>query len=51
VILTMDSSRKWVVTGTSCLTTLTDADTTYRNITCQTAGSTVHIGSTSISPT
>jgi hypothetical protein len=50
VSLTMDSASKWVVTGTSYLTTLTDADTTYSNITCQTAGCEVHIGSSSISP-
>jgi len=33
--LTMDAASKWVVTGTSYLTDLTDADTTYSNITCQ----------------
>jgi len=30
--LTLDSTSKWVVTGTSYLTSLTDADTTYSNI-------------------
>jgi hypothetical protein len=50
VTLTLDSTSKWVVTGTSYLTTLTDADTTYSNITCATAGCKVYNGTTLISP-
>jgi hypothetical protein len=50
VSLTMDAASKWVVTGTSYLTTLTDADTTHSNITCATAGCVVYVGSSSISP-
>jgi hypothetical protein len=50
VNLTLDATSTWVVTGTSYLTTLTDADTSYSNITCATAGCTVHIGTMSISP-
>jgi hypothetical protein len=50
VSLMLDAASKWVVTGTSYLTTLTDADTTYSNILCATAGCVVHIGSSSISP-
>jgi len=44
VALTLDATSKWVVTGTSYLTSLTDADTTYSNITCQTAGCSVYVG-------
>jgi len=50
VSLTLDATSKWVVTGTSYLTTLTDADTTYSNITCATSGCAVHVGSSSINP-
>jgi hypothetical protein len=50
VALTLDSTSKWVVTGTSYLTTLTDGDSTYSNIVCKTAGCTVHVGSSTISP-
>lgn len=49
VTLTMDSASKWVVTGTSYLTSLTDADSTYSNITCQTSGCKVYVGGTAIS--
>lgn len=49
VSLTMDSASKWVVTGTSYLTTLTDADTTYSNITCQTSGCKVYVNGNAIS--
>jgi hypothetical protein len=48
VSLTMDSASKWVVTGTSYLTALTDADTTYSNITCQTSCCKVYVGTTEI---
>jgi hypothetical protein len=48
VSLTMDKASKWVVTGTSYLTSLTDADTTYSNITCQTTGCTVYVNGTAI---
>jgi hypothetical protein len=44
----MDSASKWVVTGTSYLTALTDADTTYSNITCQTSCCKVYVGTTEI---
>jgi hypothetical protein len=50
VSLTLDATSTWVVTGTSYLTTLTDADTSYSNITCATVGCTVHIGTMSINP-
>jgi hypothetical protein len=49
VDLTMDSTSKWVVTGTSYLTTLTDADATHSNITCQTSGCKVYVGGSAIS--
>jgi len=49
VALTLDAASKWVVTGTSYLTSLTDADTTYSNITCQTAGCSVYVNGTAIS--
>ncbi len=49
VTLIMDAASKWVVTGTSYLTTLTDADTTYSNITCQTSGCKVYVNGTAIS--
>jgi hypothetical protein len=48
VSLTLDSASKWVVTGTSYLTALTDADSTYSNITCQTTGCKVYVGTTEI---
>jgi hypothetical protein len=48
VSLTLDASSKWVVTGTSYLTSLNDADSTYSNITCQTAGCKVYVGGTAI---
>jgi hypothetical protein len=44
----MDKASKWVVTGTSYLTTLTDADTTHSNITCQTSGCTVYVDGSAI---
>jgi hypothetical protein len=50
VSLTMDTASKWIVTGTSYLTALTDANTSYGNITCQTAGCKVYVGTTLISP-
>jgi hypothetical protein len=50
VTLTLDSISTWIVTGTSYLTALTDADPTYSNIRCATAGCKVYIGSSSISP-
>jgi hypothetical protein len=50
VSLTLDAKSSWVVTGTSYLTSLTDADSSYSNITCATAGCKVYIGSSSISP-
>ena len=50
VSLTLDAASKWVVTGTSYLTSLTDADTTYSNITCATAGCQIYNGTTLISP-
>ena len=49
VSLTLDSASKWAVTGTSYLTTLTDADTTYSNITCQTSGCKVYVNGNAIS--
>jgi hypothetical protein len=36
VTLTLDANSKWIVTGDSYLTSLTDADTTYANISCKT---------------
>jgi hypothetical protein len=48
VDLTLDSTSKWVVTGTSYLTSLSDADSTYSNITCQTSGCKVYVGGKSI---
>jgi hypothetical protein len=50
VTLTLDAKSTWIVTGTSYLTKLTDAETGYSNILCETAGCKVHVGSTSISP-
>ena len=50
VSLTIDATSKWVVTGTSYLTSVTDADTTYSNIICATAGCQVYNGTTLISP-
>lgn len=49
VSLVLDSTSKWIVTGTSYLTSLTDADSSYSNITCQTSGCKVYVGSTAIS--
>jgi hypothetical protein len=46
--LTMDTASKWVVTGTSYLTSLTDADGTYSNITCQTSGCKVYVNGNAI---
>jgi len=46
--LTMDATSHWVVTGTSYLGSLTDADTTYSNITCQTSGCKVYVGGSAI---
>jgi hypothetical protein len=48
VSLTLDAASKWVVTGTSYLTALTDADTSYDNITCQTSGCKVYVGTAEI---
>src|SRR6266568_533660 len=48
VNLTMDSASRWVVTGTSYLTSLTDADSTYSNITCQTSGCKVYVNGNAI---
>jgi hypothetical protein len=47
--LTLDAASYWRVTGTSYLTSLTDDDTTYSNITCQTAGCKVYVNGTAIS--
>ena len=49
VSLTMDSASKWVVTGTSYLTSLTDADATYSNITCQSSGCKVYVNGAALS--
>jgi hypothetical protein len=49
VSLTLDAASKWVVTGTSYLTALTDAQSNYSNITCQTAGCKVYVNGTAIS--
>jgi uncharacterized protein (TIGR03437 family) len=49
VALTLDSASKWVVTGTSYLTSLTDADATYSNIACQTSGCKVYVNGSEIS--
>jgi hypothetical protein len=48
VSLTMDAASRWVVTGTSYLTALNDADTSYSNIVCQTSGCKVYVGTTEI---
>ena len=50
VTLTLDTKSTRVVTGTSYLTKLTDAASSYSNILCETAGCKVHVGSSSISP-
>jgi hypothetical protein len=44
VSLTMESASKWVVTGTSHLTSLNDADSTYSSITCKTSGCLIYVG-------
>jgi hypothetical protein len=49
VTLTLDAASKWVVTGTSYLTALTDADSSYGNISCQTSGCKVYVNGTAIS--
>jgi hypothetical protein len=49
VALTLDSASKWVVTGTSYLTTLNDADAGYGNIACQSSGCKVYVGGKVIS--
>jgi len=49
VSLTLDSASKWVVTGTSYLTSLTDDDSTYGNITCKTSGCKVYLNGRAIS--
>jgi hypothetical protein len=49
VKVTMDAASRWIVTGTSYLTTLTDADATHGNISCQTAGCRVYVGGNLIS--
>jgi hypothetical protein len=43
VNLTMDAASRWSVTGTSYLSTLKDADTTYSNITCASSGCKVYV--------
>lgn len=48
VALTLDSTSQWVVTGTSYLTALTDADTDYSNITKSCSSCYVYVGSTVI---
>ncbi len=48
VALTLDSNSQWVVTETSHLTALTDADTSYGNITKSCASCSVYVGSTVI---
>ncbi|MDQ5987604.1 MAG: hypothetical protein CSYNP_03349 [Syntrophus sp. SKADARSKE-3] len=48
VALNLDSSSKWVVTGTSYLTSLTNANSNNSNITCQTSGCKVYVGGTAI---
>jgi hypothetical protein len=48
VTLALDSASSWVVTGTSYLTSLTDADTTYSNITCQTSDCKVYVNASAI---
>jgi hypothetical protein len=50
VSLTLDATSTWVVTGTSYLTTLTNADSTNANIKCETAGCKVYIGGSLFSP-
>jgi hypothetical protein len=50
VSLTLDATSTWVVTADSFLTALTNADSTNSNITCQTAGCTVTVGTNTISP-
>jgi hypothetical protein len=50
VALTLDAASKWVVTADSTLTSLTDADTTYSNIVCKTAGCKVYVGSNTLTP-
>jgi hypothetical protein len=49
VSLTMDSASKWSVTGTSWLTSLSDGDTSYGNITCATTNCKVYVNGTAIS--
>jgi len=49
VSLTLDSASRWIVTGTSHLTALTDADAGYHNITCQISGCKVYVGANPIS--
>lgn len=49
VNVTMDAASRWIVTGTSYPTTLTDADATYGNISCRTAGCKVYVAGGPIS--
>jgi len=45
----LDAASTWTVTGVSYLTTLTDADGTYSNITCQSPSSNcVYVNETAI---
>ena len=46
VSMTLDASSTWVVTGTSYLTSLTNANSTNSNITCQTSGRKVYLNGT-----
>jgi hypothetical protein len=43
VTLTLDADSQWVVTDTSYLTSLTNADSSNSNITCETSGCTVYV--------
>jgi hypothetical protein len=43
VSLTLDAASRWIVTGTSYLTSLTNSDSTNSNISCETSGCTVYV--------
>jgi hypothetical protein len=43
VALALDATSRWIVTGTSYLTSLANADSANANITCQTAGCKVYV--------
>jgi hypothetical protein len=45
----MGAASRWIVTGTSYPTTLTDAVATYGNIDCRTAGRKVYVAGGPIS--